>query len=191
MKYFYKLPVDNLEELQNSVLGKIPQEEISLKPTRLFYPGYNFLDDLNFVNALKKYNLYEHVYDIALFVMGPAHISPIHIDGGNVYSWSFNVPLRHCKNTKTNFFISNTEPIKTKSPNSDIIYYTYEESNCQLADSLELVEPYIMNVSKPHNIVNPNYSQRVSLCVRLKSTFDINKLVSLAGFEPATSSTSS
>ena len=177
MNFFYKLPVDNLKDIQAEALKKIPEEEIFRMPTRLFYPRYNFLDDLNFVDALKKYKLLDHVHDIALFVMGPARSSPIHIDGENKYYWSFNVPLRDCKNTKTNFFISNTEPIKTKSPNSNIIYYTYEESNCHLVDSLELVEPYIMNVSKPHNIVNPNYSQRVSLCVRLNTTFDINNLV--------------
>ena len=177
MNFFYKLPVDNLKVIQAEALKKIPEEEIFRMPTRLFYPRYDFLDDLNFVDALKKYELLDHVYDIALFVMGPERSSPIHIDGDNAYYWSFNVPLRDCKNTKTNFFISNTEPIKTKSPNSNIIYYTYEESNCQLADSLELVEPYIMNVSKPHNIVNPNYSPRVSLCVRLNATFDINNLV--------------
>ncbi len=177
MNFFYKLPVDNLEAIQASALSKIPEEEISRKPTRLFYPKYNFLYDVNFVNALKKYNLYDYVHDIALFVMGPVHTSPIHIDGEDVYTWSFNIPLKDCKNTKTNFFISNSAPVKTKSPNSNIVYETYDESACQLADSLELIEPYIMNVSKPHNIVNPNYSQRVSLCVRIKSTFDINDLV--------------
>jgi len=184
MNFFYKLPVDNLKEIQTSALNKIPLEEIFKKPTRLFYPKYNFLDDENFVNALRKYNLYDYVHDIALFVMGPARSSPIHVDGENDYTWSFNIPLKDCKNTKTNFFISNSTPIKTKSPNSNIVYETYDELTCQLADSLELVEPYIMNVSKPHNIVNPNYSQRISLCVRIKSTFDIDNLVRETGLEP-------
>ena len=185
MNFFYKLPVDNLKEIQISALSKIPPEEITRKPTRLYYPNYNFLDDTNFVSVLKKYNLYEHIHDIALFVMGPVHTSPIHVDGDDVYTWSFNIPLTGCANTETNFFVSDYEPIKTKSPNSNIIYSTYDVNRCQLAGSLELVEPYIMNVSKPHNIVNPNHTQRVSLCVRIKSNFDINNLVREAGVEPA------
>jgi hypothetical protein len=184
MNFFYKLPADNLKEIQTSALNKIPPEEIFRKPTRLYYPNYNFLEDINFVDVLKKYNLYEYVHDIALFVMGPVHTSPIHVDGDNVYTWSFNIPLKNCENTKTNFFVSDYEPVKTKSPNSNIIYNTYDINQCQLADSLELVEPYIMNVSQPHNIVNPNHTQRVSLCVRIKSTFDINSLVRETGLEP-------
>ncbi len=177
MNFFYKLPVDNLEAIQASALSKIPEEEIFRKPTRLFYPKYNFLDDVNLVNALTKYNLYDYVHDIALFVLAPAYSSPIHTDGEEFYTWSFNIPLKNCEKTRTNFFISNFTPIKTKSPNSNITYETFDKSTCQLADSLELDGPYIMNVSKPHNIVNPNYTQRVSLCVRIKSTFDINDLV--------------
>ena len=177
MNFFYKLPADNLKEIQVSALNKIPPEEIFRKPTRLFYPRYNFLEDINFVNILKKHNLYDYVYDIALFVMGPIHTSPIHIDGEDDYVWSFNIPLKNCENTRTNFFVSQTEAIKTKSPNSNIIYSTFDPEQCCLADSLELIEPYLMNVSKPHNIVNPNRTQRVSLCVRIKSTFDINNLV--------------
>ena len=52
MNFFYKLPLDNLKEIQTSALNKIPPEEIFRKPTRLFYPNYNFLDDENFVLAL-------------------------------------------------------------------------------------------------------------------------------------------
>ena len=184
MNFFYKLPVDNLKEIQTSALSKIPPEEIFRKPTRLYYPNYNFLEDENFVAVLKNYNLYDYVYDIALFIMGPVHTSPIHIDGENDYTWSFNIPLKNCKNTTTNFFVSHADAIKTKSPNSNIVYSTFDPDKCQLADSLELVEPYIMNVSKPHSIVNPNYTQRVSLCVRIKSTFDIDNLVRETGLEP-------
>jgi hypothetical protein len=179
MKFFYKLPVDNFKEIQISALKKIPVSAITEKHTRLFYPKYNFLDDLNFVSTLKHYGLYEYIYDIALFVMGPNHTSPIHVDGDEFYTWSFNIPLDGCANTKTNFFVSNTAPIKTKSPNSNIVYSTYRVSQCQLADSLELNEPYIMNVSRPHNIINPNHASRISLCVRIKSNFDISNLIKI------------
>jgi hypothetical protein len=179
MNFFYKLPVDNLKEIQMSALRKITLDDINKVHTRLFYPKYNFLDDLNLVSVLKSYNLYEYIYDIALFVMGSNHSSPIHIDGDTVYTWSFNIPLAGCANTKTNFFISNYTPTRVKSPNSNIHYSVYAADQCQLADSLELTEPYIMDVSKPHNIVNPNLTQRISLCVRIKSNFDISILVDM------------
>lgn len=179
MKYFYKLPVDNLKELQLAALRKIPSATITEQHTRLFYPKYAFLDDLNFVSILKNYGLHDYVYDIALFIMGPSCISPIHIDGDGIYTWSFNIPLEGCANTETNFFVSDYTPIRTKSPNSNIHYSTYRADQCQLADSLELTESYIMNVSKPHNIVNPNLKNRISLCVRIKSNFDISNLIEM------------
>jgi hypothetical protein len=179
MNFFYKLPVDNLKEIQMSALRKITFEDINKIHTRLFYPKYDFLDDLNFVSVLNKYGLYDHVYDIALFIMGSKHTSPIHIDGDGIYKWSFNIPLDGCFNTTTNFFVSEYAPIRSKSPNSNIHYSTYAADQCQLADSLELTEPYIMDVSKPHSIVNPNLTQRISLCVRIKSDFDISNLVDI------------
>jgi hypothetical protein len=179
MNFFYKLPVDNLKEIQMSALRKITLDDINKVHTRLFYPKYNFLDDLNLVSVLKSHNLYEYIYDIALFVMGPNHISPIHIDGDTIYTWSFNIPLSGCANTKTNFFISDYTPIKTKSSNSDIVYSTYNVNQCQLVDSLELNEPYIMNVSKPHNIINLNHTPRISLCIRIKSDFGICNLIKI------------
>lgn len=179
MNFFYKLPIDNLKEIQISALEKIPPEEITKTPTRLFYPKYNFLDDLNFVSVLKQYGLYDYIYDIALFVMGGEHTSPIHTDGEGYYVWSFNIPLEGCNNTKTNFFVSDYTPVRTKSPNSNIVYSTYRSTQCKLADSLELTEPYIMNVSKPHNIVNPNSISRISLCVRLNLDFDISNLIQI------------
>lgn len=178
MSAFYKIKINNLESIQLNVLSKIPPQDLKLKPTRLFYPGYNFLDDQDLLFALDQYGLTDYVHDIAIFVLGPNDVSPIHVDGDHIYTWSLNIPLTNCENTRTNFYQSNQTPIRKKSPNSNIEYSVFDPKSCTLLDSLQLNDAYIMNVSVPHRIYNPNSTQRTSICIRLKSTFDIEAALS-------------
>jgi hypothetical protein len=178
MNVFYKIKINNLKSTQTNILSKIPNDDLTLMPTRLFYPKYEFLDDPSLISALNEYGLTNYIFDVALFVLGPNDISPIHVDGDSSYSWSLNIPLKNCENTRTNFYQSNQAPIRKKSPNSNIEYSVFDPRLCTLIDTVQLTDPYLMNVSVPHQIHNPNFTQRTSICIRLKSTFDIKAALS-------------
>lgn len=173
MSVFYKIKINNLESIQSNTLSKIPLQDLKLMPTRLFYPEYNFLNDSDLLCQLEEYGLTNYIYGIAIFVLGPNTASPIHIDGDLEYTWSLNIPLTNCENTRTNFYQSNQTPTRKKSPNSNIEYSVFSPELCSLLGSVELNDAYLMNVSVPHRIYNPNPTQRTSICIRLKSTFDI------------------
>jgi hypothetical protein len=173
MSVFYKIKINNLESIQSNTLSKIPLQDLKLMPTRLFYPEYNFLNDSDLLCELEEYGLTNYIYGIAIFVLGPNTASPIHIDGDLEYTWSLNIPLTNCENTRTNFYQSNQTPTRKKSPNSNIEYSVFSPELCSLLGSVELNDAYLMNVSVPHRIYNPNPTQRTSICIRLKSTFDI------------------
>jgi len=178
MHVFYKIKIDNLESIQAHALSKISEEDLILMPTRLFYPDYNLLDDPNLMSILDGYGLTDYIYDVALFLLGPNDISPIHVDGDSKYVWSLNIPLRHCENTRTNFYQSDQVPIRKKSRNSDIEYSVFNPDLCILLDTVQLTDPCLMNVSTPHQIHNPDSTQRTSICIRLKSHFDISSALS-------------
>jgi hypothetical protein len=178
MRCFYKLKINNLESIQAHALSKISEEDLNLMPTRLFYPEYNFLDDQDLLCALNQYGLTNYIHNVALFVLNSGGISPIHVDGDNDYNWSLNIPLKNCRYTRTNFYQSNEVPVKKKSPNSDIEYSIFDPNSCTLLDSLRLSDPFLMNVSVPHSISNLTFTTRVSICIRIKSTFDIEAALS-------------
>jgi hypothetical protein len=177
MSVFYKIKINNLESIQSNTLSKIPLQDLKLTPTRLFYPEYNFLDDRDLLCELDEYGLTNYIYGVAIFVLGPNMASPIHIDGDLDYTWSLNIPLTNCENTRTSFYQSNQTPTRKKSPNSNIEYSVFSPELCSLLASVELNDAYLMNVSVPHRIYNPNPTQRTSICIRLKSTFDIDTIL--------------
>lgn len=178
MRFFYKLKINNLKSIQENALSKITEEDLKLVPTRLFYPKYDFLDDQDLLCALNEYGLTNYIYDVALFVVDSGGVSPIHVDGDDEYNWSLNIPLKNCRYTRTNFYHSNQLPVKKKSPNSEVEYSVFDPEQCTLLDTLRLTDPFLMNVSVPHRISNLNFTTRISICIRIKSTFNMEAALS-------------
>ena len=180
---FKLLEIDNLSEIQEEVLKKIPPG--SLNKNDLFYVNNSinyFLEIPALKNLLSKLELIDHIYQdgIALNITFPGVTLPIHYDSDK-FVYSFNIPIQNCENTRVNLYKTDSTPVATqrKHPvhNTYVISRAYDPEKCTLIESHEVLSPCILNTRVPHNVVSYSNKIRIMLLVRLansiNSRFDI------------------
>jgi hypothetical protein len=175
MKYYHAIEINNLDVIQQKVFELFPKNCFRL--TKLFYPPDN-LDTFFGIPELKteldRLGLSQHVDAFAFYVVQKTKGSTLHTDTGD-RKYSFNIPIKFCKNTTVNFYTTDSEPT-VQLHGEGVDYNKYELENCTLVDSLELNMPHIINVKEVHNICNNNNIPRITLLVRLKHTIDLDHL---------------
>lgn len=169
MAFYKQIELRNLDTIIEKSLELLPEEDRWY--THLFYIDDNvekFLKIPELADELKRLGFYEHVFCIAFYIVMPGSINPIHLDSGfPVYS--FNIPLSGCKGTGLNFYESSAEPVATTTAQNKI-FYAYNNKDCKLIESYEMLSPTVINVKIPHNITNNNVEPRVTLLIRLNET---------------------
>lgn len=166
---FKEIQITNLDTIIEQSLYLIPEEKKN--NTGLFYFYSNkekFLAIPALAKLLSDLDLLEHVAGIALYIVHRNAPISIHKDNGDI-TYSLNIPLSGCENTLVNFYNSTKPPLEkiTMSGNK---YFAYDESDCQLIDSLEMTTAHIINVKVPHAVVNNNSEPRITLLIRLNNT---------------------
>jgi hypothetical protein len=175
MKYYHPIEINNLAVIQQKVYSLFPRNE--LRQTKLFYPPDNlnmFLSIPELKEELDRLEWTPHVDSFAFYIVQKTNGSTLHTDTGD-RTYSFNIPIKGCANTKVNFYTTTSEPV-LQSHTSIVDYHKYEIENCTLVDSLEMTTPHVINVKEVHNISNNSYIPRITLLVRLKNTIDINHI---------------
>lgn len=188
MSYYYTTHLENLSEIQQEVLSKIPDSELA--KSSLFYlkDHYNlFLNGTLLGVTLAKMNMLEHVSGVGLIVVMPYSGIPIHCDTGT-YKHSLNIPIQGYDHTYVSFYKSLEEPnmVQVDKPNDSHQhghgYLHYDIDKCKLLNRFESTSPYIMDTQVPHDVYNNSNVTRVMLLARLKHT--INECVHLFGAAP-------
>ncbi len=175
MKYYHAVEINNLDVIQQKVFELFPKD--CLRFTKLFYPPDNldmFFSIPELKEELDRLGWSEHVDSFAFYVVQKTKGSTLHTDTGD-RKYSFNIPIKFCKNTRVNFYTTDSEP-SVQLHGEGVDYNRYELENCKLVDSLEMSRPHVINVKEVHNIVNDNSLPRVTLLVRLKSTLNLDHL---------------
>lgn len=185
MSYYHTIHLENLSEIQQEVLSKIPDNE--LEKSSLFYlkDHYDlFLNGTLLGSSLAKINILEYVSGVALIVVTPKSGIPIHCDSGP-YRHSLNIPIRNYEKTYVSFYEPLEEPkmVRIDKPNDSHehghVYLNYDIDKCKLLNRFESISPYIMDTQVPHNVYNNSDVTRIMLLVRLKHT--INEHIHLFG----------
>ena len=177
MKYYHPVEIDNLPIIQEKVYALFPRT--MLRVTRLFYMPDNlnlFFGIPELKHELDKLGWTPHVDMFGFYIIQKTEGSTLHTDTGD-RTYSFNIPIKGCLNTKLNFYTSESVPVRSQHT-PDVSYNKYEPENCTLVDSLEMNIPHVINVKEVHNIVNTNYQARITLLVRLKNTLDLSHIFS-------------
>lgn len=156
------------EALRNN--GQLP-----LEYSNLWYP-----DQLpampKFQAFLEKLGLTDCIHGIALNVTGPESAIPIHIDTGP-FTWSLNLPLYNCDDSNVAIYSTKQLPVLKFIPGSDVTYHGFEdESELTQEVILESSSPMLLNVKKPHNVINQSDKTRVMMLVRIKSDLSLDAL---------------
>ena len=176
---YVPVTVNNLQEIQAKVMELFPEE--NKKRTVLFYIE-NSVEQFLKIDVLKEQleqlGLVDSIAGVAFY-----HVMPngeqggaVHIDyGDSVYS--FNLPISGCDNTFVNFYSCSEQPEK-RFNSAGVPYYYLDPKACQKIDAIEMTQPYIINVKQPHNIVNANGQNRITLLIRLKGSWDYTAWIS-------------
>jgi hypothetical protein len=167
MQYYKAVEFDNLEIIQKKVFDLFPKDDF--EKNKLFYIDDNlnsFLSIPELKDNLIRLGLLDHVLGFGFYITTKSN--PIHTDN-TLYDFSLNLPILGCDNTFVKFFKSTHPPIKQVA-DSGVTYYSYDENNCQVMDSLELTSPHIIKVNVPHAVKNETGKQRITLLIRLKKT---------------------
>ncbi len=170
---YVPVTVDNLAEIQNEVMSLFPKE--NEKRTVLFYIENNveeFLKLKSLREQLERLGLLDYVSNIAFHHVLPTapQGATVHIDHSKS-TYSFNLPIKNCDNTFVNFYRTDSVP-ETRLNSVGVPYYHLDESKCSFANRIEMSQPYIINVKVPHNVVNANLKNRITLLIRLKPEWD-------------------
>lgn len=170
------IEVDDLKEIQQAVLEKIPEE--LLKKNDLFYVKDSikfFLDIPAVKSLLDKLGFTNHIHDngIAVNVTMPGVELPIHYDSDK-FIYSFNIPILNYENTYVNFWETESQP--KDFPRVHPVYKTtvvskaYDRKLCRLLERIEPLKPVVINTRLPHNVTNKTDKIRVMLLVRLANS---------------------
>jgi len=95
----------------------------------------------------------------------------IHADGDPAFMHTLVIPVWNTDNTFTEFFNCTEEPSPTTLDHVDhVVHYdSYDLNKCQLIDSVEVLEPTILNTDVPHRVIHRRSDDnvRVTAAIRL------------------------
>lgn len=111
----------------------------------------------------------------AVFATMPHTTTPIHVDyeNNNIRSHeAINLPIFNHTNTTMEWFdlIDNTGQLIDMNVMNQSMYNVtvFEENQCQLTDTCCIDQPTLINVIKPHRVINNNDANRVVISIRYK-----------------------
>lgn len=108
------------------------------------------------------------------FLTAPGESIPIHIDGNEQHPkfLAINLPLTGCAGTKMmwwdNVSMSDVKDLSNYGvgPNKGGGVVLLDGQNKTVIDDLELIDPHVVRINLPHNIVNPTTHDRIVLSIR-------------------------
>ena len=100
--------------------------------------------------AFQKYDL--NIYMAAIFIMYHPRHSAVHTDAYPDQA-RINLPLMNCKNTYTNFYKSDKEPIERIIPLSGETYFTVDDYT--LVDRVEITQATVLRTKALHHVDMP------------------------------------
>ena len=116
------------------------------------------------------------LHDLTLNVVGHQGVYNIHSDGELSFVSPFRVlvPVENCIGTHTRFYTTEQSPEVleyTTSTGEKRPYYLYDENHCTEVHCLELNQPILIDVRKPHGVNNPLKSYRTNLWLDFNASF--------------------
>jgi hypothetical protein len=162
--YFKSLNIPNVEQIN---------EEIKVyDQTRESTVGFSHVNNDLVLNALptltKWFNEHNMIIDrIAVLVIKSNSIQVPHVDQGT-QSLAINFPLQHCADTWTRFFKNTGIVVKKFTLDTKVPYLAHIDSNRQEDARYELTGPTLINIKKPHSVMNNTNFDRSCISFRFK-----------------------
>lgn len=165
------MEISHLEIIQTKVMELIPTKDLT--HSHAFYLDDNidmFLSIPELRYELEQLSMINFIFCFGLLVLQPFDKTPIHTDTGPI-TYSFNIPISGCENSKISWYQSNTAPRESWTAQGKN-YFVYDPLSCQEISQFDMKQPAIINVKIPHrviNLTNQHKKPRVTLLTKLKT----------------------
>ena len=162
--YFKSLNISNIEQINE----EIKSYDTNREPT----VGFALVDNTIVLTALPTLNKWftdcNMIVDrIAVLIIKSNNIQMPHVDLG-IQSLAINFPLQHCNDTWTRFFKNTGTLVKKFTPDTKVPYLAYIDDNMQEDTRYELTGPTLINIKKPHSVINRTNFNRSCISFRFK-----------------------
>lgn len=176
IKTHRKLPLKNYQSVRDSARSIFPAEMIADYDGVFYNKAGNHMD---FHTSMYVYTpLREELDNLGLlsFWRSTALIVSnkelgIHGDGDPAFMHTLVIPIWNTENTFTEFFECPDGPKPTILAHTDhnVHYDSYDINKCTLVDSVEILEPTIINTDVPHRVIHRrgDTAVRVTAAIRL------------------------
>ncbi|NQY65668.1 MAG: hypothetical protein HRT38_18605 [Alteromonadaceae bacterium] len=173
---FQTLHLPYLEDIIKESQERLAKTDIlDLTESNLWYPDE--LPNLPILEkVLKELNLVEHVHRVAMHVTMPGVTIPVHLDTGP-FNWSLNIPVQSFDDSFVALYETDELPELLHLPN-DVSYMGYRsEDKMRPHTKIPSHQPLLLNVKKPHNVINSSDRVRVMMLIRLNRSFNIEAFI--------------
>lgn len=173
---YHALHIPNLEDIIKESQERLAKTDLlDLTESNLWYPD-DFPNLPILEKALKGLNLTEHIHAIAMHVTMPGVTIPVHLDTGP-FHWSLNIPIRSFDDSFVALYETDESPELLYLPNN-VSYMGYRsEEKMRPHTKIPSHQPLLLNVKKPHNVINSSDRVRVMMLIRLNRSFNIDNFV--------------
>lgn len=177
IKTHRKLPFNNFEAVRDAIRKLYPAEMLADYDGVFYRKGAIYQMDFH-ANIYANTPLREELDNLGLlsFWRSTALIVSnkelgIHGDGDPAFMHTLVIPIWNTENTFTEFFKCPDGPKPTILAHTDhnVYYDSYDIDKCTLVDSVEILEPTIINTDVPHRVIHRrgDTAVRVTAAIRL------------------------
>lgn len=181
-----KLKFSNFEAVRDAVRKIYPAEMIAEYDGVFYRKGSDLMDFHANIYAytplrdeLERLGLLPFWRSTALIVSNKE--LGIHADGDPAFMHTLVIPIWNTENTFTEFFKCSEDPFPTILEHTDhIVHYdSFNLDKCELIDSVEILEPTIINTDVPHRVIHrkDNNEVRVTAAIRLFDREAVEKVL--------------
>lgn len=197
MKTYKTIKIDNLEIISKKIYQTIVDAGLPLRSDAYYldyvetiFPGSGITEDRfrkipELLEQMTILGFEPYWLGSTIVLMYADHVPPIHKDCV-LFGYSFNIPVINTKNTHTIWYES-SQPCRevsvaeylggTRNNDSLVTYMHFDNEYCTEIDRVELIQPALLNIDTPHNVVLGDCEvPRITLCLRLSRDFDPVKL---------------
>jgi hypothetical protein len=166
MNYYKKLDID-YKLVASKTLEYVKLNRSSIK---YFWTDFNFNDYSTHVPEIKSLFKNLNITPCRVSLITSSTSGNIHRDHTRSIA-RINIPILNCEESQTKFWKAIVDPTLIYEPNN-VMYFKFEEKDCELADVLVLDKVTIIRVSEPHSVHVGNKVPRISLTIDFQENIE-------------------
>ena len=159
MRYYKKIEIDYYDEIVADTLSYLQNQKPDIY-NKTISASFFILDLDEFKKYCPKLDMgfsrYNLVCNFAVaFVMNKTSDVQIHIDSGKTEA-RINIPIINTENTFTRFYTGGSYKKHNNSKTNVTAKVLSNIQNLKLVDSVEIIQPTVLRVNEPHNVLKNN-----------------------------------